>query len=257
MIALARPLARRLASVITSTMLCFALPVAAGDLYSKSSEALAAGDAETALGLLEQALEGAPNDLRLGAEYRQAAIAAEAYDRAITFFEGLVEAHPEAPNALLNFGFANVDKVPVEGAITQVILANKALGYFSRALELEETWLGLYTRGNSYLFWPAIFGRAPKAIADLEKAVALAEAEPEPPAYMARAWAALGDGYWRLDDLEKARTVWRDGLARFPAHPDLEARLSLDGAALDDFLAAKFDTGTRVATDLREIWSAP
>ena len=51
---------------------------------------------------------------------------------------------------------------------------NREVDIFSAALALEESWLGLYTRGNSYIYWPAIFGRTPLAIADLEKAIALA-----------------------------------------------------------------------------------
>ena len=45
-----------------------------------------------------------------------------------SWLEKLVAENPEASNAWLNYGFAYVDKIPVEGAITQVILANTSLG---------------------------------------------------------------------------------------------------------------------------------
>lgn len=222
-------------------------------LVERARAQVAAGDATAALEAYEAALAAEPDNLRYGAEYRQAVIAAAAYDRAVAFLEQLTAEHPQAANAHLNLGFAFVDKIPTAGAITQVILANTALTHFSAALELDETWLGRYTRGNSYLYWPAIFGRTPLGIADLERAIALAgEGERRP--YHARAYAALGDGYWRLEDLDKAREIWRRGLELFPGDPHLRARLERDDDALDAFLEAHFATDNRVDTTLRELW---
>jgi len=212
----------------------------------------AAGKTTEALDAFEAALREHPNDLHLGAEYRQVAIAAAAYDRSLGFFEKLVEDHPKAANAHLNYAFAYVDKVPVEGAITGVILANSALTQFTAALEIEETWLGLYSRGNSYMYWPTIFGRTPKGIADLEKAIAMSADNPQP--YQGRAYAALGDGYWRLGNREKMREVWKKGAEIFPADPSLAKRLSLEGDALDAYLDGVFDAQSRVGTDLRELY---
>ena len=84
----------------------------------------------------------------------------------LAFFQELVTAHPSAANAHLNFGFAYVDKIPVAGAITQVILANNALGEFTTAVALQPSWIAYYTRGNSYLFWPKIFNRTRLGIDD-------------------------------------------------------------------------------------------
>ncbi|MCP4657850.1 MAG: hypothetical protein GY856_20780, partial [bacterium] len=126
---------------------------------------------------------------------------------------------------------------------------------FSSALELEQTWLGLYTRGNSYIFWPAIFGRTPLGIADLERAVETSKDRPTRP-YYARAYAALGDGYWRLGKLDKTREIWKEGLDRFPGDPDLEARFSRQGEELDAYLNANYETSRRVETHLREVWEA-
>jgi tetratricopeptide (TPR) repeat protein len=212
-----------------------------------------AKDPLATLGRFEAELEKAPNDLRCGSDYRRLIIATEAFDRSIDFFEKLVAAHPDAANAYLNLGYALVDKIPVEGAITQVLMANTALGYFSKALELEETWVGYYTRGNSYLFWPAIFGRTALGLADLEKAIALSKTM-EKKDHHARAWAALGDGYWRLDDVAKARETWKQGLELFPENPHLVARASRNDEELDAFLESHFETGNRVDTDLAVLW---
>jgi tetratricopeptide (TPR) repeat protein len=223
-------------------------------LFASGLAAVEAGDLAAALDRLETAAAARPDDLRYGAEYRQAAIAAGEHDRAIAFFEQLAERHPDSAAVRLNWGYAYVDKIPAAGAVTQVILANTALGHFTEAIEREESWLGLYTRGNSYVYWPPIFGRTKLGIADLERAVAMAEAG-APRSFHAHAYAALGDGWWRLDELDKAREVWRRGLERIPGAAALEQRLALEGEALAEYLEAQYAIGKRVATDLRELWA--
>lgn len=242
-----------------------ARPAAAADpkaLHKKGLAALSARDWQTAVDTLEAATAAAPNDIIIGTDYRQAVIGAataagglEPYNRCIAFFEKLVTDHPQAASAYLNLGFAHVDKIPAEGAITQVLLANKALTHFGKALELEETWLGYYSRGHAYLFWPPIFGRVALGIADLEKAVEIGRKKGDRQAYYGRAWAALGDGYWRQDDVAKAREIWKQGLALHPDDPELRARDSrTDRAELDTLLNAHYDTTARVATNLNEIF---
>ncbi len=232
----------------------------AATLYQQGLAELAAGDLAAAVDLLEAATAEEPDNLLYGTDYRQAVIAAagdetELYDRCLELFQDLAEKHPDASNAFLNLAFAHVDKIPVEGSITQVILANTSLGHFASALELEETWLGLYSRGNAYLFWPPIFGRTEDGINDLERAVELSKEAEESRPYYARAWAALGDGHWRLDDVETARSIWARGQEAFPDDPNLEARLSrTERAELDTYLEAHYDTSRRVGTDLKEIF---
>src|SRR3954469_20698284 len=111
---------------------------------------LVAADAPD-LSRMESSLAADADNMRLASEYRQAVIRANAYDRSLKFFEKLVADHPKAGMAYLNYGFAYVDKIPAAGSITQVILANTALTYFSKSIELQPSWIGYYTRGNSYL----------------------------------------------------------------------------------------------------------
>ncbi len=245
---------------ITAVVLAFSMPaigLAAGadDSYRHGMKKVAAEDWTAALDLLEKAVVAEPDNLRYGTDYRQAVIAAGEYDRCLAFFETLVAEHPKAANLLLNYGFAHVDKIPVEGSITQVILANTALTHFSAALELEDTWLGRYTRGNSYLYWPAIFGRTQLGIDDLERAIEMVK-KTKKQTYHGGAWAALGDGYWRLENPEKARQIYRQGLELYPKNPKLKERATLEGEKLDAFMDALFDTGNRVGTHLREMWKA-
>ncbi|HKH43495.1 MAG TPA: tetratricopeptide repeat protein [Thermoanaerobaculia bacterium] len=214
--------------------------------------ALADDKAVAALPRLEAAVAADPENLRAASDYRMAVIQAGAYDRALEFFEKLVAAHPQAANAWLNFGFAYVDKIPAAGSITQVILANNALTQFSKSIEIRKSWLALYTRGNSYLYWPKVFGRAPLGVADLEEAVAIARKEEKKKPVYARSFVALGDGYWKTDQLDKAKTVWQEGLQLFPGDPQLQARLSRAGTPeeLETYVNEQLDPNKRVDTNL-------
>lgn len=216
--------------------------------------------AEGALARLEARVVAAPDDIRAANDYRMAVMAAAGdrstrlYDRAIAFFEKIVTDHPTAANAHLNFGFAYVDKIPAAGTITQVILANNALGAFTRSLDLRPTWIGYYTRGNSYLFWPRIFGRTKYGIADLNEAVKVQRAGPKRD-YHARTFIALGDGYWKMDDLEQAVATWKEGLAEFPDNAVLKARLSRQGDELKALIDSSYDPAKRVDTSLQDLWT--
>jgi len=225
--------------------------------FNAASNAAQAGDYAAALNKFEAALTAEPNNLKYGNDYRQTVVKineVETYNRCIAFFEKLTTDNPKAPNAWMNYGYAFVDKVPAEGAITQVLLANTALGHFSTALELEDTWLGHYTRGNSYLYWPAIFGRTPMAIDDLQQAIAHSEKADGLRSFHARPHVGLGEAHWRLDDVAKAREIWQDALAKFPDNENLKKRLSLDDEALTAFLTTHFEPGKRVNTDLSILW---
>jgi tetratricopeptide (TPR) repeat protein len=203
---------------------------------------------------LETALSTAPDDLRAGNEYRMAVIQTGQYDRSLALFQKLVTANPGASNLHLNYGFAYVDKIPAAGAITQVILANNALGEFTKSIELKPTWIGLYTRGNSYLFWPRIFNRTHLGIADLEEAIRMQKADKKR-SYYVRTYIALGDGYWKMDDLVKASNTWRDGLVEFPDNPVLKARIQKQGDELKALIEASYDPNKRVDTSLQDLWS--
>ena len=207
--------------------------------------------AVAALPRLEAAVAADPENLRAASDYRMAVIQAGAYDRSLKFFEKLVAAHPQAANAWLNFGYAYVDKIPAAGSITQVILANNALTQFSKSIEIRKSWLALFTRGNSYLYWPKVFGRAPLGVADLEEAVAMARKEEKKGVYV-RSFIALGDGYWKTDQLAKAKTVWQEGLQLFPGDPQLQARLARSGNAeeLETYINEQLDPNKRVDTNL-------
>ncbi len=224
--------------------------------FQAGEQAVATKNYAAALPRFEAALGADPDSLRFASEYRMAVIAAKAHDRALDFFKQLTLDHPQSAAAALNYGYAYVDKIPAAGSVTKVILANDALDWFSRSIELKPTWLSLFTRGNSYLYWPKVFGRTSLGVADLDAAIKMTQAASKRP-YHARAWISLGDGYWKLDDLEKARAIWSEGLIIFPDNPELKARLARQGDDLKSYIEDQLDSNKRVDTDLRPIWMEP
>jgi tetratricopeptide (TPR) repeat protein len=247
------PHARLLAICVTLTL--FRLSAAASDSeYQAGMKALAANNYLSALQHLELAVSGDPDNPRYASEYRQAIIRCKEFDRSLQFFQKEVSQHPKSANLHLNFGFAYVDKIPVGGSITQVILANNALNEFTQAVELEPSWIAYYTRGVSYLFWPKIFNRAQLGVSDLLKALEIQNKGPRR-SYYVKTYIALGDGYWKTDQMEKARAIWQDGLKQFPDNEQLKSRLALQGEQLKAAIEDQFDPGKRVNTDLRDLWS--
>jgi tetratricopeptide (TPR) repeat protein len=203
---------------------------------------------------LEARLVQDPASLRLGAEYRQLVIEAGRYDRSIKLFERLSKDPRGGSNRFLNLALANVDKVPVSGVIRQALLGRDAIDAATRAIAIEPTDIAYLIRGLVNLFYDrAIFHRTDKGVADLEEARRLAAAHPHMP-HVARIFAALGDGYWRLNRPDKAREVWREGLAGFPDAESLRVRLNARDDQLAGIVEHALDADVRVDTTLRELF---
>jgi hypothetical protein len=65
----------------------------------------------------------------------------------------------------------------------------------------------------------------------------------------------LGDGYWKTDNMDKAKAIWKEGLAMFPDSQPLKDRIAKDGDALKEYIDNVLDPNKRVDTDLRELWT--
>jgi len=227
----------------------------AGENYQNAIKALAAKDYPAAYKEFEAALTADPDNLRYGSEYRQGIIQGNTeYDRCIKFFEKLTADNPTAPNGWLNLGLAYVDKIPAAGTVTQVILANTALAHFSKSIELKPSWINHYCRGNSYLFWPKIFNRTHLGVADLEAAMKI-QNEDKKRVYHIRTYIALGQAFWKMDEVDKAREIWKKGLELFPENAHLKAFMSKDGDELKEYIEDMLDPNKRVDTNLSELWT--
>jgi tetratricopeptide (TPR) repeat protein len=202
----------------------------------------------------ESRLAQEPANLRVAAEYRQLVIATGRYDRSIRLFERLARDPRGGANRYLNLALANVDKVPVSGSVRRALLGRDALDALTRAIAIEPTDLAYLIRGLVNLYYDQfVFHRTDKGVADLEMARRLSAAHPQIP-YAPRILVALGDGYWRLNQHDKARDVWREGLRTCPGADGFRVRLTARDDQIPDIIERALDAGVRVDTSLRELY---
>jgi tetratricopeptide (TPR) repeat protein len=210
--------------------------------------------ADRTLAEFEARLVEDPASLRVAAEYRQLVIATGRYDRSIKLFERLAKDSRGGANRFLNLALANIDKVPVSGSVRRALLGRDALDALTRAIAIEPTDLAYLIRGLVNLYYDQfVFHRTDKGVADLETARQLSAAHPQVP-YMPRILVALGDGYWRLHQPDKARAVWREGAGAWPNVDGFRVRLSARDEALPDIIEHALDAGVRVDTTLWELF---
>ena len=206
------------------------------------------------LDALERRVQSDPESLQVAAEYRQQVIAAGAYDRAITLFERLSKRPGAGAHTFVNLALAYVDKVPVSGSIRQALLGRDAIRALSRSIALAPSELAFFVRGLINLYYDrAIFHRTEQGVADLEEARRLTVTAHADAPYMPRILQTLGDGYFRLDQRDKARQTWRDGLALAPDNEPLRRRLAASDEGARGIVAQALNADVRVDTSLREL----
>jgi tetratricopeptide (TPR) repeat protein len=231
-----------------------ALLIGAAALADPAANTTEAAVANRMLDGFEARLLQEPGNLRVAAEYRQLVIETGRYDRSIKLFERLARDPRGGANRFLNLALANVDKVPVSGSVRRALLGRDALDALTRAIAIEPTDLAYLIRGLVNLYYDQfVFHRTDKAVADLEAARKLALVHPQV-AYMPRILVALGDGYWRLRQHDKARDLWREGLAAWPDIDGFRVRLNATDAEIPDIIERALDAGVRVDTTLRELF---
>jgi tetratricopeptide (TPR) repeat protein len=170
---------------------------------------------------LEKSIAADPENLKLAADYRQLVIAGGQFDRSIDLLERLAKQKGSGPNVRISLALAYVDKVPTSGDIRRLYLGRDAINALTRSIEQRPSVLAYGIRGLINLFYNSfIFHRTDRGLADLKQALALVTAE-TPPALVARIYVALGDGYFRLNDLAKAHESWSAGLAKHPENAAL------------------------------------
>jgi tetratricopeptide (TPR) repeat protein len=195
-----------------------------------------------------------PDSLRIAAEYRQLVIDTGRYDRSIKLFERLARDPRGGANRFVNLALASVDKVPVSGSFRRALLGRDALDALTRAIAIEPTDLAYLIRGLVNLYYDQfVFHRTDKGVADLEVARRLSASHPQV-RYAPRILLALGDGYWRLHQHDRARQVWREGLDAAPDVDGFRVRLHATDDAIPEIIERALDAGVRVDTTLRELY---
>lgn len=218
---------------------------------------LAAERTEEGLALVEQALTEHPGSLELGNYYRAEIRKRALEERAISFLKGL--AAPGAPDeAFFNAAFAYIDKIPRVGPMGAGFLSKRSIAMFRQVLDAKpDNWIANYGIGMNYLHWPDYFKKNESALGFLEKCLELQKgAAPRP--YYLLAYLRLGDAYARSNEIDKAFATWRDGLALYPDHPDLVARLRTPPeriqAAINEYYNPNQSIGA-IDTDVSVLWA--
>lgn len=150
----------------------------------------------------------------------------------------------------ISLALALVDKVPTSGDIRRLYLGRDAMNALTNSIAQRPTVLAYYMRGLINLYYNKfIFKRADKGVADLTQALAIVT--PETPAKLvALVYVALGDGYFRLDQLAKARETWSAGARKFPGDDRFTMRLDAKDQHLADIVTDYLYAGRRVDTTL-------
>jgi len=237
------------ASPAAAAALALALAVSAAPAHA------AAPDATdwAAIQRYEAELRTNPSDLFEGAAYRQLMIRYGQYDRAIAFFRHLAADHRNLAPVHVNLAFAYIDKIPTVGRIRQGFLGKDAIEAFGTSIRSQPTWIAYYMRGLVNLYYDRILNRVRPAIADFEQAIRVQHAEAKQPFHV-RAFISLGDAYWKLGNLAKARSAWSDGLNEFPGDAALTSRLAAKpGPELYRVIESGLDASRRQDTSLREL----
>jgi tetratricopeptide (TPR) repeat protein len=140
--------------------------------------------------------------------------------------------------------------VPTSGEIRRLYLGRDAINALTKSIALRPTVTAYYLRGLINLYYNRlIFKRTDKGVADLEHALSIAPSDASP-LLLSQVYLALGDGYFRLEQLTKARQAWAAGLEKFPGDARLAGRLAASGSRLADLVTDHLYTGNRVDTTL-------
>ncbi len=205
---------------------------------------------EMRLQTLERAVAADAENLTLAANYRKVTLAEGLFDRAIDVFRLLAKRRGSGPNVTISLALAYADKVPTAGDIRRLYLGRDAMNALTQSIANRPSVLAYYLRGRINLYYNRfIFHRTDKGVADLTHALSLVTTA-TPPSLVAHVYTALGDGYFRLDDLLSARAAWSEGLAKCPDDVELRTRLEKNGQALLEIVTAALSAGRRSDTSL-------
>ncbi len=187
---------------------------------------------------MEAKLRGGLSGFSLASMYRKKCAYYGKHDRAVAFFQRMVEADPADYRARIELACALVDKIPTCGGIAAVVskgrLARKSLDQLDAVIGTHpDLWVAYYCRAMNHLHWPRALRHSDDAVRDFTRCIALQEQQRlnPPPAYFVRAYLGLGDAYAKMKEYDKARKSWRRALALFPNHPELVRRLDIDDDA--------------------------
>lgn len=120
-------------------------------------------------------------------------------------------------------------RIPFANFMTQGQLVGESNELLEAALAIDSThWTARFVLGMNHYYTPAFLGRTGDAINAFERLIAQQGSRNDRP-HFAEPYARLGDLYLRSGRKADAISVWRRGLALFPASEGLRRRLGENG----------------------------
>lgn len=207
-----------------------------GDPSDSRPNQRSADDPVRRLSEIEDMLRERPTTYALASKYRADCAASGQHDRAIKFFQDLLERHPDDARVQIELACSYVDKMPTCRGLTASLckgsLARQSLARLDRVIARDrDSWVALYCRGMNHLHWPRVFRHFGAAADDFKRCLKLQQRDPGGGghAYYVRAHVGLGDAHAKAKQYDRAIEAWREGLRRFPSSDELEKRLAIKG----------------------------
>ncbi len=227
-------------------------------LREQAQQAFQQGDTEKGFTLFEQAMKMDPGSLDLANDYRKEIIKHNQEDRSISFFKGLTAA-PNAPDAAyFNLAFAYIDRIPRVGPMGAAFLSKRSIEQFRQVYDRDaENWFANYGMGMNYLHWPDYFKKSGDAVGFFQKCLEIQGKTPKKPHYVL-ANIRIGDAYVRRGEVDKAYSVWNDGLREFPNQIDLQERVNTDKTKIVDIIRQMYSPKGAIGainTDISILWA--
>jgi hypothetical protein len=228
-------------------------------LKARADALFEGGHDDSAFALLEEAVRNEPGSMELGNLYRGAIRKRAQEERAINFLKKIVADNPGVEDgAYYNLAFAYIDKIPRVGPMGAGFLSKRSIALFQEVIKRKpDDWIANYGVGMNYLHWPDYFKKNDSATGYLEKCLALQAGMPAKP-YFILTYLRLGDAYARLGDAEHAIATWKAGLAQFPGHADLVARVETPADQVQAAVNAFYNPNQAIGeidTDVSVLWA--
>ena len=147
------------------------------------------------------------------------------YDRCIAFFEKLVADHPRVRRRLAQLrlrlcrqdpgGGLDHPGDPGQQRPDPVLEIDRVASAAGSPSTRAATAICTGPRSSAARRWVSPTSRR-------RSACATGRDEAKPKKVYARSFVALGDGYWKTDEPEKARAIWQEGLKMFPGEAALQ-----------------------------------
>jgi len=237
---------------------CTGVKKAMVDPLVEAQQLIDAGEVDKGLTYLEKAMDRDPGRLALSNLYRLTASKNKVFERSINYFKKAVGGkHADVDEMYYNLGFAYIDKIPSVGPMGAGFLSKRAIRQFQTVVDRDpDDWAATYGIGMNYLHWPDYFKKNDNAMVFLEKTAALQKTDDVKPYYILT-YIRLGDAYAKNGKIDKAYSVWQEGLRYFSGHADLVTRVNTPKSQIAKAIRQLYNPNNSIGeinTDISVLW---